>query len=1113
MSNKSFISSPVLQEFYKKALDKKWIKEDETIVKQASAPINISSDLEENIMTLVSHLNSLNMKKEATELVSNFFTYKQAASQFSELIDQQSRKFLEFAHRDDKELFPTVSGLGKIHTNLELQRKIIENLNHQPKFALAKELINIFKNAQEADLGDELEKADSQEKKRVNDKDDLEWEFADENVKQNSKLANEKLDELKSDFTSAVSSFYKSLTIPVENFEVNLNKLIQPGFAGAFATFSETDLSSVLSFAQKWLAVASEGIVTKESIIATLQKFPNNQSGYNGLASWVKSYTTPENAAKFTIGTFYKTESFSGTIAKDVARKGLLMTVNPTLVGPAGALLPSIDPDKNKADIISSSIASNPILTFNASSVWTVSGEIQEDSKENKFAVITSFTKNESLGLLADAIFANFETEWNQKISSEKLSAFSSNANLKLQELFNITNYVKQINSIPAIKHTTSYALQIINGVIEILASFGDFSKSFKKDPAVYYLGQLVNLASYVSQVGKLRGVLQKNAEELSQIQITTADKVIPDESLVVIQSNFTSSRALLGMYYKKNKETLTKEQLSQLIAQKNSLDALINILSKKETPSTFATIKQQILSNPSLAGVNVSSLEALTNFSAATKKNYLASVNITEASVKLELIKQADGFSLPGSKPVVPSGAPQGSGKAPVSKELTEGKKAVQRMQALLINLGNTLNTRSDRASYSTAISKLFLVGKNSTDPSQLDGAWGPNTASALKAAQEFKDATAIEVGPFLHIDDSQLKDKANKNSGLLATTIRTLGGSVAEGLSNVKGTILAKVGPGLQQGETALISENLNSLKNFNKFLVENKIFPSAQDGFTVDQWINDIFSGLYQLINDLYNNPSLSIKQNSKVLANLWKNIATEFNKVIKSFNIDVNSDEGKSVLLDGKSLENLPAGGPSLSNMRTDKSTQTPLGQNPSNMEGFTFDTGTPESQVPPFDGTKLIVSGNYFPQASNLYKGALIYDLMNKEQAVNTATRLFPNANISAAALQILFFNLNSNYLANLKNENGILTAEMPGKGRMAIASMPKYQQSEQMLANLYPVLTYRQFLWNLKNELTSASQTFQQAQPNLSEQIQIVHSRWVVLIEKHLEQLQNFLNR
>jgi hypothetical protein len=126
MSNKSFISSPVLQEFYKKALDKKWFKEEVSLVKKASAPINISSDLEQNIMTLASHLNSINMKKEATELVNNFFSYKQAASQFSELIDQQSRSMLEFAHRDDKELFPTTSGLGKIHNNLERQLKKIK---------------------------------------------------------------------------------------------------------------------------------------------------------------------------------------------------------------------------------------------------------------------------------------------------------------------------------------------------------------------------------------------------------------------------------------------------------------------------------------------------------------------------------------------------------------------------------------------------------------------------------------------------------------------------------------------------------------------------------------------------------------------------------------------------------------------------------------------------------------------------------------------------------------------------------------------------------------------------------------------------------------------------
>lgn len=1122
MSNKSFISSPVLQEFYKKALDKKWFKEEVSLVKKASAPISISSDLEQNIMTLASHLNSINMKKEATELVNNFFSYKQAASQFSELIDQQSRSMLEFAHRDDKELFPTTSGLGKIHNNLERQRKIIETLNHQPKLAVAEELYKVFKIAQTTGepLDSQLEKADSKEK-NIDGAEELELEF-DEKSKENIKAANEKLDALKTSFSEAVTAFYQSLTIPEENFSISLAKLNNPTFAGAFATFTKTDLGELLKFVRKWVVVSSGDSfeVSKESISAMLNKFSNDAAGYNGLLGWVKAYVTaPEIANQFASGSYYKAADFTGLVFNKelVSDEVKDLALVPFGLGGKNELGGLNDPHKGRGKIIAETATTNPILVLNPSSLWTVKGTINKDSKDNAYAEITEFSKNESLGLLADDILKKFQNEWAAMLSAEKIAEFKANATKSLQSKFDITSLVTAVNELPPIKKSTSYTLQVISTVNSKLSSYGEYiSKLLKSDNEFYYLNQLTNVSVFLGNVGKLRSILQKGTEELAKIQITSADSVVPDEELSSMQSEIATSRSLLGMYYKQNKDKLTQEQVTQLISQKNTLEGLLAVVSKKETPSTFAVIKQQIQSNPSLAWLPISNLDSLKAWISSTKKNYLAAVKIKESSLINNIIKQADGMSLPGAPAAkAPAGSGNvGSQKAGPAKELTEGKKAVQRMQALLINLGNTLNTRSDRSSYSTAISKLFLVGKNSTDPNSLDGAWGPNTANALKAAKEFKDAAAVEVGPFMNIDEGQLKEKATKNSELIASTIRTLGGSVADTLSNVKGTVLTKIGPGLQQGETALTTESLNSLKDFNKFLAANKIFPENQGGFTVDQWINDIFAGLYQLVSDLYANASLSVKQNSKVLANMWKNLATEFNRLVKSFNIDVNSDEGKSVLLDAKSLENLPLGGTSLSDMRSGKvKPGDPMSPGNTNMEGITFDSGSPESTQVPFDGTKLVVSSDYFPLANQLYKGSLIYDLMNKEQAVNTASRLFSNADISAESLQILFFNLNAHALANLRNDNGVLTAELAGKGRLPIANMPKYQQSAQMLANLYPVLQYRQFLWNLKKEMTSASQKFQQAQPNLAEQIQLVHSRWVVLIEKHLEQLQNFLSR
>lgn len=128
--------------------------------------------LAQDMIILIAGLQDAGMYKEAESLSAKYSLFKEAKSEFLNVIDEESRKILEFAHEGDCEIIPTKSDLGKIHTDTSRQLKILETLNHEPTgkqvVAMVEEALGFKKKAQEKDELEEEDFSLSQKYKNIN---------------------------------------------------------------------------------------------------------------------------------------------------------------------------------------------------------------------------------------------------------------------------------------------------------------------------------------------------------------------------------------------------------------------------------------------------------------------------------------------------------------------------------------------------------------------------------------------------------------------------------------------------------------------------------------------------------------------------------------------------------------------------------------------------------------------------------------------------------------------------------------------------------------------------------------------------------------------------------
>lgn len=259
------------------------------------------------------------------------------------------------------------------------------------------------------------------------------------------------------------------------------------------------------------------------------------------------------------------------------------------------------------------------------------------------------------------------------------------------------------------------------------------------------------------------------------------------------------------------------------------------------------------------------------------------------------------------GGKPA-PSGG--GGGQVPntySTKPLSPDAQSVQRMQMLLVQFGQFLNTEKEKAKtefgevYQPAdANRIIVVGPNSTHPTDFDGTWGPNTAGAITVTNKYmaaKKLDAMTVGP--HGNAKQ----ADTNSDLLRELLSQL--NIATGEAGaVKSVVLDKVSVPVNptvdvatgDGNVPVTNRDVLSLLAFYDFClkkgvtvtVDPKTGIPARTFWETIRWFT--FRAVHQMqngkpvgntVSDLNN-----FKINSKSYVNSMKELNVQFNRWAKN-----------------------------------------------------------------------------------------------------------------------------------------------------------------------------------------------------------------------------------
>ena len=116
-------------------------------------------NLAQNLIILIAGLQDIGLYKEAESLSKKYNLFKEAQSSFVNVIDEESRKILDFAHPNGN-LQITQSEYGQVHTDTSRQLKILENLNHAPTgkqvVAMVGEALGLKKKAQDSESDEEI---------------------------------------------------------------------------------------------------------------------------------------------------------------------------------------------------------------------------------------------------------------------------------------------------------------------------------------------------------------------------------------------------------------------------------------------------------------------------------------------------------------------------------------------------------------------------------------------------------------------------------------------------------------------------------------------------------------------------------------------------------------------------------------------------------------------------------------------------------------------------------------------------------------------------------------------------------------------------------------------
>ena len=1141
----NLITSPVLREFYSKALDKKWIVE-ESLEKRASVSIDkyaVTGNLMQDLVNLASGLREIGLYEQAESLETKFNLFKKAELSLSKLIDDNSRALQEMAHADNAKIVDAQGGWGVVHTNMDRQRKILETLMHEPKaMSEGKQMVHQVALAAANALGLlKFAEGDSVEGKESSDSGPTEapkeFEFS-ENSRDEEEFNASATDEEKGKSKKINDKIRNSLegifnlfnTIEGVLTEDYIEKYIDDNYSIEKLS-TDTTLCSEWDAINKWKAGSTQFVINLNKIKPRIKNIPSQL---------YKGWNPPDNKAEFdaksgTAGKIFKEFNIENDPGSKITRKYDSLYAS----GATGANQIGDDDEfggiaENPTSIFKwSPAALDDTIEFNVENLTSAIKTIEEDYDK----MINPRTKDAYQKVITD-------------ILNETRPLITDIQNIKVDLAKTEPVYF-------SIKKTYDNLYATMQKSKKIIASL----KKYKKN---ILFNKMLGGSIQTLQTAPIDSTLNSLLTEINENPINPLEKMITDEEFGSIAAPLKEARGLYNNYLSDNRDSITRQEEERI---KRSIDKILQIntllVTAKNKGGTIQAFRET-LDEPNLK--SFSEISSFTNKVKETAENYINKQSGKKAATQKFNLKKSAGIlgtntspdSSGGSSPRASgggggTGGGTGGGGGYKPAALTEGQQAVQRMQYALHQLGSAILSKKINALQKSDPNIIMTVGRTGTAITDFDGNWGANVDRAVKTAKGYVTNLDITPGSQLKTNDSTLEKIADDNYEKIITFLAEKGiaspGSKIEIYDKIPGNLTGTEADDsllTQEGKILVTLNKISSLRNFYNF-INNEIpsftagSPTANNWFKLLLWFNNRAHNFARI------STSWELRQKSESYYNLLQVLLNKFLTQMKKINIDAtlsgdpNSDWNQLALgsgfYEGEEIRGTGRGGSGRDSAGAGAGIGLGgAGGRRGTEAGEILDRPTPGSDSGskprslPFDGDSIYLNSinptsqdRWFPNSSDLVKKSTFnyrQILENPPLVVAQSLGLFNIIDPFQIQQYYLRDHPNLNPQRNA-NDDRLYIKPYNYSEYTPLENYPDFIKQKSSYESSYGLQVYKNFLIQLRQEIGPANTGFQNYLDNLVSQgkfkegdantdkrvLDTAITRWLSMINNHLIKL------
>lgn len=756
----NLISSPVLREFYNKAIENKWITEEK--IEKTASNMNkyaVSGNLVQDLVALAFGLRELGLFEQAESLETKINLFKKADVALSNLIDDQSRALQEAAHAENTKIVDAQNGWGVVHTNMDRQRKILETLTHQPQARM--------ENAFKVDLSKAMENSVNPAVKNIalSAADALGLlKLAQENKSRVLLTENE----IKN--RNGLISYINDTVVPAANTNVeNINKGI-------------SDLKSYFMKLNKSYFLTKTATDTNYSDYAFISGVKEDQMK-SSFKAFIDAFGNVETIDESVIeqqirGKDYKTVYDN---MNNLRSKGLITSTTFNTYFHGTKMLDTADKsyiasESDEAAALTWMYQSQGRTEFrpNSNSIW--SGDL---GLSDFFSKAISFDAgpylNENVSNAAAAVVKEIEDKLNSYFVADintNFAAVESQINAIKAPLQGITDLSKLKSD--DITSNVIYVQKLTEAKTSFTSAVIEFNKKNKKLSEII-ASQASDLSSDKLISGE-KSISSQIDQQISEITtkhpVTNRDEPDDDKKSLFNSAavNLVDAREIYAKASKDEKDEKIKENASNVY---KLLDVIIAGIGKIREYGASDSMVQNFLGDQEFFTINDLAEYASQAISVAKTEfpNFAKGKGAGFFNTQTIIKSAVPAFKgVRGGKPgtVKPVAAKGGGGKAKSDSkyeaaQLTEGQKSVQLMQYALSYLGGFLSTNPATRSDASII---MTVGKTGEDLSSFDAKWKANVAQSLTTAKKYvKDITQVGPDSVFGKNDMLMKSAADDN------------------------------------------------------------------------------------------------------------------------------------------------------------------------------------------------------------------------------------------------------------------------------------------------------------------------------------------------------------